>query len=186
MYKIFDTYRVSSVPLHTFITNSSFLLSRAFILADAEVAADGERLGLLFYFVLLLDVGFELDLGRTFGLTLDPLRTRRTCARIFALRTVLFQFAVGAAVAVQAALFQLAMRAGDARRAVVFHLPVRARVALLAAAFLLPVRIRLAVRAVAFPLSMGASISSHYSWHEHTSRHARVTMCGRAREARVS
>jgi hypothetical protein len=93
---------------------------------------------------------------------------------------------VGAAVAVQAALFQLAMRAGDARRAVVFHLPVRARVALLAAAFLLPVRIRLAVRAVAFPLSMGASISSHYSWHEHTSRHARVTMCGRAREARVS
>ena len=46
---------VFASPLHTVITNSSFLLSRAFILADAEVAADGEG--------LLLDLGLELDIG---------------------------------------------------------------------------------------------------------------------------
>ena len=55
-----------------------------------EVALNRER--------LLLDLGLELDLGRTLRLALNSLRTRRTWACCFARRARAFQLAVGIGV----------------------------------------------------------------------------------------
>ena len=134
----------------------------------AEVAWDGKG--------LLLDVGLLFDLRRTLRLALDPLGTRRIRACGFALRALVFQLAVRAAVAVSAVLFQLAMRAGDAHHAVLFQLAVRAGgarraplfqlavqtgVARWTAAFPLAVRAGSALRAAGFHLAVRAAVAHH-------------------------
>ena len=116
-----------------------------------EVALNRER--------LLLDLGLELDLGRTLRLALDPLRTRLTGTFRFARRAPAFHLPVRAGVAHSAAVFQLAVGAGGASRTVGFHLPVRAGVALHAAAFLLAVRAGGARHAVAFHPTVRAGVA---------------------------
>ena len=98
------------------------------LLAKTEVALNRERrlldLGLLLDLRLVLDLRFALNTLRTLRLALDPLRTRRSRACLFARRAVAFNPPVGAGVAVRAVLFQLTVRAGGALRAAVFPLPM--------------------------------------------------------------
>ena len=129
----------------------------------AEVAWDGKG--------LLLDVGLLFDLRRTLRLALDPLGTRRIRACGFALRALVFQLAVRAAVAVSAVLFQLAMRAGDAHHAVLFQLAARAAFALRAASFHLTMGGKVAHHAATFLPPVRASLYSHRSCPTNTARH---------------
>ena len=128
------------------------------LLAKTEVALNRERrlldLGLLLDLRLVLDLRFALNTLRTLRLALDPLRTRRSRACLFARRAVAFNPPVGAGVAVRAVLFQLTVRAGVALSAVVLPLAVRARDALHAAAFQLAVRAGLALSAVVFHVAV--------------------------------
>ena len=142
-------------------------------IADAKVASDGEGLGLLLDLGVGFDLRFLLDLGRTLGLALDALRTRRIRACRFARRTPALSLAVTATSTRQTGDFHLALRARVARCALAFHLPARAGVTLHAAVsqlavgaglavpaviFHLPVRARVALRAVVFLLPMRAAL----------------------------
>ena len=171
---------------------------------EAEIALDGERLGRLFDFRFLLDLELLLDLGRTFLLALDALRSWwiRTCcftncAPVFllavqawvtvcavmfqllvrtglALHAAAFHPPVGAGGALCALVFQLAVRAGLALSAVVFHVAVRTRLALRAPVFHVAVRARFTLLAVAFLPSVRTSFLSHRS--RATTSHAHALM----------
>ena len=124
------------------------------------IAADCEQLG------------FLLDLGRTLGLALDPLRTRRTCACRFARRAVAFSLAVGSGVTRRAVPFHPAVGAGVAAHALMFPLAVRAPFARYAVLFQLAVGSRCANRAGEFQVAMGAICFSRASLSSHHSRSA--------------
>ena len=135
--------------------------------AYAGIAADCEQLG------------FLLDLGRTLGLALDPLRTRRIRECRFALRAVAFQLAMGAGGALRAAAFHLPVRAGDALCVSVFHRAVGTRGTLLAVALQLPVGSRLALHAAVFQLAVNAGVALHAALF-HLDVGTRVTLFTRA------
>ena len=111
------------------------------------IAADCEQLG------------FLLDLGRTLGLALDPLRTRRIRECRFALRAVAFQLAMGAGGALCVSVFHRAVGTRGTLLAVALQLPVGARLALHAAVFQLAVNAGVALHAALFHLAVGTRVT---------------------------